>query len=102
MSWVIALTYLIEVKLFGPSQHIEQRMKLMQMIHKHLETNSVSVDIPMVEHVGQLLTDKALTLSVSEKSSAGYLTYWLNSDEKVAEQIRSRLGSIRKQPNHRR
>ncbi|AMF96817.1 CinA family nicotinamide mononucleotide deamidase-related protein [Vibrio harveyi] len=77
----------IEVKLFGPSQHIEQRMKLMQMIHKHLETNSVSVDVPMVEHVGQLLTDKALTLSVSEKSSAGYLTYWLNSDEKVAEQF---------------
>ncbi|EDP57536.1 CinA family nicotinamide mononucleotide deamidase-related protein [Vibrio sp. AND4] len=77
----------IEVKLFGPSNQVEQRMKLMQLIHKHLETNTVSVDLPMVEHVGQLLMDKGLTLSVSEKSSAGYLTYWLNGDENVEKQF---------------
>lgn len=77
----------IEVKLFGPSDQFEQRAKLMQLIHKHLESNTVSVDLPMVEHVGQLLTDKDLTVSVSEKSSAGYLTYWLNRDEKTANQL---------------
>lgn len=77
----------IEVKLFGPSNQVEQRMKLMQIIHKHLESNTVSVDMPMVDHVGQLLVDKGLTLSVSEKSSAGHLTYWLNGDENVEKQF---------------
>ncbi|MCV5871425.1 hypothetical protein OFN61_39850, partial [Escherichia coli] len=66
---------------------LEQRLKLMQLINKHLESNTVSIDLPMVEHVGQLLADKDLTLSVSEKSSAGYLTYWLNSDENAEKQL---------------
>ncbi|RIZ55731.1 CinA family nicotinamide mononucleotide deamidase-related protein [Vibrio sp. PID23_8] len=77
----------IEVKLFGPSNQIEQRTKLMQIIHKHLDGNTVSIDVPMVEHIGQLLVDKALTLSVSEKSSAGYLTYWLNGNENAERQF---------------
>ncbi|MGR5237667.1 molybdopterin-binding protein [Vibrio alfacsensis] len=77
----------IEVKLFGPSNQIEQRTKLMQIIHKHLEGNTVSIDAPMVEHIGQLLVDKSLTLSVSEKSSTGYLTYWLNGNENVERQF---------------
>ncbi|WP_045405671.1 molybdopterin-binding protein, partial [Vibrio jasicida] len=77
----------IEVKLFGPFNQLEQRMKLMQLIHKHLESNTVSVDTPMVEHVGHLLVEKGLTLSVSEKSSAGHLTYWLNGDENVEKQF---------------
>ncbi|EIZ1548984.1 CinA family nicotinamide mononucleotide deamidase-related protein [Vibrio parahaemolyticus] len=77
----------IEVKLFGPADQLEQRLKLMQLINKHLESNTVSIDLPMVEHVGQLLADKDLTLSVSEKSSAGYLTYWLNSDENAEKQL---------------
>ncbi|AXY01367.1 CinA family nicotinamide mononucleotide deamidase-related protein [Vibrio alfacsensis] len=77
----------IEVKLFGPSNQVEQRVKLMQIIHKHLETNTVSVDMPMVDYVGQLLADKRLTLSVSEKSSAGHLTYWLNGNENIAKQF---------------
>ncbi|HHX8564132.1 CinA family nicotinamide mononucleotide deamidase-related protein [Vibrio sp. RM-44-3] len=77
----------IEVKLFGPSDQFEQRLKLVQMINKHLESNTVSIDLPMVENVGQLLVDKELTVSVSEKSSGGYLTYWLNSDENAERQL---------------
>ncbi|WP_272165674.1 CinA family nicotinamide mononucleotide deamidase-related protein [Vibrio diabolicus] len=77
----------IEVKLFGPSDQLEQRLKLVQMINKHLESNTVSIDLPMVENVGQLLVDKELTVSVSEKSSGGYLTYWLNSDENAERQL---------------
>lgn len=77
----------IEVKLFGPTDQFEQRLQLMKLINQHLETNTVSVDLPMIEHVGQLLKTKNLTLSVAEKSSAGYLTYWLNSDENAEKQL---------------
>ncbi|PFG45763.1 molybdenum cofactor synthesis domain-containing protein/competence/damage-inducible protein CinA-like protein [Vibrio sp. ES.051] len=77
----------IEVKLFGPVDQLEQRLKLMQIINGHLETNTVSIDVPMVEHAGQLLVDKDLTLSVSEKSSGGYLTYWLNGDKNAEKQF---------------
>ncbi|WP_321464029.1 CinA family nicotinamide mononucleotide deamidase-related protein [uncultured Vibrio sp.] len=77
----------IEVKLFGPTDQFEQRLKLMQLINQHLETNTVSIDQPMIEHVGQLLVEKQSTLSVSEKSSAGYLSYWLNSDENAEKQL---------------
>ncbi|WMN86344.1 CinA family nicotinamide mononucleotide deamidase-related protein [Vibrio parahaemolyticus] len=77
----------IEVKLFGPNDQFEQRLKLLQIINQHLEANTVSIDQPMIEHVGQLLREKALTLSVSEKSSAGYLTYWLNGDENAEKQL---------------
>lgn len=77
----------IEVKLFGPTDQFEQRVKLMQMINQHLESNTVSIDMPMVENVGTMLVEKGLTVSVSEKSSAGYLTYWLNSDENAEKQL---------------
>ncbi|EIK0772902.1 CinA family nicotinamide mononucleotide deamidase-related protein [Vibrio sp. PBL-C16] len=77
----------IEVKLFGPSDQIEQRLKLVQIINKHLESNTVSIDLSMVENVGQLLVDKGLTVSTSEKSSGGYLTYWLNGDENAEKQL---------------
>lgn len=77
----------IEVKLFGPNDQFDQRLKLLQIINQHLEANTVSIDQPMIEHVGQLLVEKALTLSVSEKSSAGYLTYWLNGDENAEKQL---------------
>ncbi|MGP8307624.1 CinA family nicotinamide mononucleotide deamidase-related protein [Vibrio sp. YIC-376] len=77
----------IEVKLFGPTDQFEQRSKIMQLMNQHLETNTVSVDLPMVEHVGQLLKAEKLTLAVSEKSSAGYLTYWLNGDENAEQQL---------------
>ncbi len=77
----------IEVKLFGPSDQLEQRLKLLQLINSHLESNTVSIDVPMLEHVGQLLVEKNLTVSLSEKSSAGYLSYWLNGDENAQEQL---------------
>ena len=77
----------IEVKLFGPSDQVEERLKLVQMINKHLESNTVSIDLPMVESVGQLLVNKGLTVSVSEKSSGGYLTYWLNGDENAKRRL---------------
>ncbi|MBR9788684.1 MAG: competence/damage-inducible protein A [Vibrionaceae bacterium] len=77
----------IEVKLFGPTDQLERRLKLMQLINQHLEANTVSIDLPMIEHVGLLLVEKELTLSVSENSSAGYLSYWLNSDENAEKQL---------------
>ncbi|MDF2154289.1 CinA family nicotinamide mononucleotide deamidase-related protein [Vibrio sp. CAU 1672] len=77
----------IEVKLFGPAGQLEQRLKMMQIIYSHLESNTVSIDIPMVAHVGQLLVERSLSLSVSEQSSHGHLTYWLNGDEQLASQF---------------
>ncbi len=77
----------IEVKLFGPRDQLEQRLKLMQLINNHLGSNTVSIDVPMVDHVGQLLVEKSLTVSIAEKSSGGYLNYSLNSDENVQKQL---------------
>ncbi|GEM74633.1 molybdopterin-binding protein [Vibrio sagamiensis] len=77
----------IEVKLFGPLDQLETRTRLLKLAQKIIEQNTVSVDMPMLTHIGQMLQDKHLTLSVSEKSSAGYLTYWLNSDSLVRQQF---------------
>ncbi|MDK9740152.1 CinA family nicotinamide mononucleotide deamidase-related protein [Vibrio sp. D404a] len=73
----------IEVKLFGPKSGLEVRVKLLQMVHKLLEGNVVSVDEPMVEHLGHLLSEKHKTLSVSEVSTKGALSAWLQSDENL-------------------
>ncbi len=61
----------IEVKLFGPNDQLDQRLKLIQLISNHLESNTVSINVPMVTHVGQLLVEKNVIVSISEKGRAG-------------------------------
>ncbi|RBW65301.1 competence/damage-inducible protein A [Vibrionales bacterium C3R12] len=73
----------IEVKLFGPKDGLEVRIKLLQMIYKLLEAHVVSVDEPMLTHLGHLLVDQKKTLSISEQSTRGSLSSWLQSDELI-------------------
>lgn len=76
----------IEVKLFGPKDALDERIKVMQIIYKLLEGYVVSVDEPMIEHIGHMLKEKQLTLATAEQSSYGYLSSWLQSDANIAEQ----------------
>ncbi|WP_394247200.1 CinA family nicotinamide mononucleotide deamidase-related protein [Vibrio profundi] len=73
----------IEVKLFGPKQDLETRVKLLQMVYKLLESNVVSVDEPMLAHLGHVMVEQKRTLSISEQSTKGYLSSWLQSDENL-------------------
>ncbi|MCG6295858.1 competence/damage-inducible protein A, partial [Vibrio vulnificus] len=65
---------------------LDERVKVMQLIYKLLESNVVSVDEPMLEHIGHMLKEKDLTLATAEQSSYGYLTSWLQSEQNIAEQ----------------
>ncbi|EGQ9975054.1 CinA family nicotinamide mononucleotide deamidase-related protein [Vibrio vulnificus] len=76
----------IEVKLFGPKDALDERVKVMQLIYKLLEGNVVSVDESMTQHIGHMLKEKGLTLATAEQSSFGYLASWLQSDDNIAEQ----------------
>lgn len=76
----------IEVKLFGPKDALDERVKVMQLIYKLLEGNVVSVDESMTQHIGHMLKEKVLTLATAEQSSFGYLASWLQSDDNIAEQ----------------
>ncbi|MDH5901867.1 CinA family nicotinamide mononucleotide deamidase-related protein [Vibrio splendidus] len=75
----------IEVKLFGPKADLETRVKLLQMVYKLLESNVVSVDEPMVDHIGHIMAEKKKTLSVSEVSTKGALSAWLQLNEQVED-----------------
>ncbi len=86
MSWGYR-SYLpfIEVKLFGPKSGLETRVKLLQMVYKLLESNEVSVDEPMIDHIGYIMAERKKTLSVSEVSTKGALSAWLQSNEQVED-----------------
>ncbi|WP_373948007.1 CinA family nicotinamide mononucleotide deamidase-related protein [Vibrio pomeroyi] len=75
----------IEVKLFGPKSGLETRVKLLQMVYKLLESNVVSVDEPMIDHIGHIMAEREKTLSVSEVSTKGALSAWLQSNEQVED-----------------
>ena len=75
----------IEVKLFGPKSDLETRVKLLQMVYKLLESNVVSVDEPMIDHIGHIMAERKKTLSVSEVSTKGALSAWLQSNEQVED-----------------
>ncbi|EDK27398.1 putative competence damage protein CinA [Vibrionales bacterium SWAT-3] len=75
----------IEVKLFGPKSDLETRVKLLQMVYKLLEINVVSVDEPMIDHIGHIMAERKKTLSVSEVSTKGALSAWLQSNEQVED-----------------
>ncbi|QSA19613.1 competence/damage-inducible protein A, partial [Vibrio furnissii] len=67
----------IEVKLFGPRKDLETRVKLLQLIYSHLEQHVVSVDEPMLAHIGHLMAEKGLSLSIAEQATKGWLSNWL-------------------------
>jgi len=73
----------IEVKLFGPKGDLETRVKLLHMIHALLEQHVVSIDEPMLAHIGHLLAEKGLSLSIAEQSTKGWLSNWLLSNPEV-------------------
>ncbi len=73
----------IEVKLFGPRDDLDTRVQLLQMIYSHIEQHVVSVDEPMLEHIGHLMVDKQLSLSISEQSTRGWLANWLLSNNHI-------------------
>ncbi|WP_159739023.1 CinA family nicotinamide mononucleotide deamidase-related protein [Vibrio atypicus] len=75
----------IEVKLFGPKEDVERRIKLLQMIFKLIEPNVVSVDESMQQHVGHLILEKKLSISTAEQSTQGSLSHWLHSNEHAAD-----------------
>ncbi|WP_217520250.1 CinA family nicotinamide mononucleotide deamidase-related protein [Vibrio metschnikovii] len=74
----------IEIKLFGPANDLATRVRVLQLIHSHIEAYVVSVDEPMLTHIGHLLRDKGLSLSIAEQATKGWLSYWLLSDEQIA------------------
>lgn len=73
----------IEVKLFGPRNDLDMRVKLLQMIYAHLEQHVVSVDEPMLEHIGHLMAEKGMSLALAEQSTKGWLSNWLLSNAEI-------------------
>lgn len=73
----------IEVKLFGPKADNERRLKVAKLIFQHIEQHIVSIDQPMLEHLGQLVASKGLHLSIAEQSTKGWLSHWLMSNTDI-------------------
>jgi len=75
----------IEVKLFGPKEDLDRRVKLLQMIFSLVEANVVSIDESMQDHVAHLILDKKQSISTAEQSTYGALSQWVQSHEGAAE-----------------
>ncbi|NRB66469.1 MAG: CinA family nicotinamide mononucleotide deamidase-related protein [Vibrio sp.] len=75
----------IEVKLFGPRDDLDNRVKLLQLVYNLIEANVVSVDETMQDNVGHLILDKKLSISTAEQSTHGNLSLWLHSNEAAAD-----------------
>lgn len=73
----------IEVKLFGPADQPEARLSLLKIIYSHLGENVVSVDEPMLDNIGSLLSESKRRVSVAECASGGYLSSVLQMNEKT-------------------
>ncbi|WP_341663164.1 CinA family nicotinamide mononucleotide deamidase-related protein [Vibrio sp.] len=74
----------IEVKLFGPKDDTDNRVKLLKIIHDLIEANVVSVDEPLEDCVAHLITEKGKSISTAEQSTYGQLIRWLNSNDQTA------------------
>ena len=68
----------IEVKLFGPKNDVDNRVKLLKIIHNLIEENVVSVDEPFEDCVAYLIAEKGQSISTAEQSTYGQLIRWLN------------------------
>ncbi|MDB1123742.1 CinA family nicotinamide mononucleotide deamidase-related protein [Vibrio algarum] len=73
----------IEVKLFGPADQPETRLSLLKIIYSHLGENVVSVDEPMLDNIGSLLSESKRRVSVAECATGGYLSSVLQMNEKT-------------------
>ncbi|CAM3693070.1 CinA family nicotinamide mononucleotide deamidase-related protein [Vibrio aquimaris] len=73
----------IEVKLFGPKNDIDNRVKLLKIIHNLIEENVVSVDEPFEDCVAYLIAEKGQSISTAEQSTYGQLIRWLNSNDQT-------------------
>ncbi len=71
----------IEVKLFGPKND-DKRMGLLEVIYGKLSDNVVSVDEPMLNNVGELLSELSLKITIAEQATGGWLTSWVHENEK--------------------
>ncbi len=71
----------IEVKLFGPREELDTRIKLLQIIYSHLGDNVVSVDEEMLNNIGALLTESNLRISVAEIATGGFLSSQLQDND---------------------
>lgn len=75
----------IEVKLFGPKNDLDNRVKLLQIIFNLIESNVVSVDESMQEHLAFLIQEKKYSISTAEQSTFGALSQCLHSDSQAAQ-----------------
>ncbi|MCG9582419.1 CinA family nicotinamide mononucleotide deamidase-related protein [Vibrio tubiashii] len=75
----------IEVKLFGPKNDLDNRVKLLQIIFNLIESNVVSVDESMQDHVAYLIQERKQSIATAEQSTYGSLSHWLQSKEVAAE-----------------
>ena len=75
----------IEVKLFGPKDDLDNRVKLLQLVYNLIESNVVSVDESMQDNVGHLILEKKWSISTAEQSTHGNLSLWLHSNEEAAD-----------------
>lgn len=75
----------IEVKLFGPKNDLDKRVKLLQIIFNLIESNVVSVDESMQQHVAFLIQEKKQSISTAEQSTFGALSQWLHAHPEAAQ-----------------
>lgn len=68
----------IEVKVFSP-QGDPHCQRMLTIIASLIETYTVSVDMPLIDHLAQQLAQAQLSLATSEQSSAGQLARDLQS-----------------------
>jgi len=75
----------IEVKLFGPKNDLDNRIKVLQIVYKLIESSVVSVDESMQDHVAFLIQERQLSIATAEQSTYGALSQWLQSKEIAAQ-----------------
>ncbi|OAN18314.1 competence/damage-inducible protein A [Photobacterium jeanii] len=76
----------IEVKLFAPQQCADAKVFYQQMAAM-LGEYVVSQGQPMLASVGEQLQQQALTISISEHFTGGYLASWLQSESALRQQF---------------
>ena len=59
------------------------RGKVQKVVYDNIKQWVVSIDASMLSHIGDLLDEKQMTIAVSEQATQGWLTHWLQSDDKV-------------------
>lgn len=74
----------IEVKLFGPKNQLQVRLKVLDILLGLINQHVISIDETMQERVAHLIEDKGYSISTAEQSTYGMLSQWLQSFPKAA------------------